>query len=424
MRNYVIASYLLSVVLLIIAVGARSVLTISDDTNSTFWPSSDSSHLQMEARSNYDDVSKNIPPQTISEISLNVESSLKVKTDGRPGSPSDPIIFPRNNIQSRNKGEIVSLSAATKDSYLDALDYSHTMKEDVKQDYVPRPVYRAEDTHNNNSNSSSGSSNNPHAPETESKISRISYSGNTYDVPAKSYIVPSIDLSYEEPHQVPYGTEFNYDSYGAYGLPNNKYKVTNVHSYGPPSYSSSSGHPYLAYGTSQQGLGSLQATYSTSHPLPDFFPFTFLPAIDFSWPISLKIDAFTLIKIVLKLIVFKIIVKFIAVICLLIFIPKLIHKKHAVDDISRKFMEQPNFPTEQLHLLESLVTRSIEHYKNMNRNDTNSNAPCKDAACRIKRSKLLMSNDTWSDYARLFKAYVAEEEAVQRQSGGNRRRRR
>jgi hypothetical protein len=92
------------------------------------------------------------------------------------------------------------------------------------------------------------------APETKSKVARISYGGGAYEVPVDTYIVPSIESAYQEPQQVAYGAEYNnYESYGAYGLPNNKYKVVNVHSYGPPSYSSPSGHPYLAYGTSQQG---------------------------------------------------------------------------------------------------------------------------------------------------------------------------
>lgn len=52
-----------------------------------------------------------------------------------------------------------------------------------------------------------------------------------------------------------------------------------------------------------------------------------LPSIDFSWPFALKLNAFTLAKILLKLVIFKMIVKFIAVICLLLFIPKLEIKK-------------------------------------------------------------------------------------------------
>lgn len=47
------------------------------------------------------------------------------------------------------------------------------------------------------------------------------------------------------------------------------------------------------------------------------------PRIDLSWPFALKLNAFTLAKILLKLVLFKMIVKFIAVICLLLFIPKL-----------------------------------------------------------------------------------------------------
>lgn len=52
-----------------------------------------------------------------------------------------------------------------------------------------------------------------------------------------------------------------------------------------------------------------------------------IPSVDFSWPFALKLNAFTLAKIILKLVIFKMIVKFIAVICLLLFIPKLEIKK-------------------------------------------------------------------------------------------------
>lgn len=48
-----------------------------------------------------------------------------------------------------------------------------------------------------------------------------------------------------------------------------------------------------------------------------------LPSIDFAWPLAIKFNAFTIAKILLKLVIFKLIVKFIAIICLLLFIPKL-----------------------------------------------------------------------------------------------------
>lgn len=56
-------------------------------------------------------------------------------------------------------------------------------------------------------------------------------------------------------------------------------------------------------------------------------PHIVLPSLDFSWPLALKLNAFTMAKILLKLVIFKMIVKFIAVICLLLFIPKLEFKK-------------------------------------------------------------------------------------------------
>lgn len=68
------------------------------------------------------------------------------------------------------------------------------------------------------------------------------------------------------------------------------------------------------------------AAYGVPHGMTESVHLGF-PSIDFSWPFALKLNAFTLAKILLKLVIFKMIVKFIAVICLLLFIPKLEIKK-------------------------------------------------------------------------------------------------
>lgn len=77
-----------------------------------------------------------------------------------------------------------------------------------------------------------------------------------------------------------------------------------------------------------------------------------MPSIDFSWPFALKLNAFTIAKILLKLVIFKMIVKFIAVICLLLFIPKLEMKKDDNDnddDDSRAFKCKLFFATLHKH---------------------------------------------------------------------------
>jgi len=63
--------------------------------------------------------------------------------------------------------------------------------------------------------------------------------------------------------------------------------------------------------------------YGAPYALPDVAHISLLPSIDLGLPLALKLNAFTIAKILLKLVIFKMIVKFIAVICLLLFIPKL-----------------------------------------------------------------------------------------------------
>ena len=78
--------------------------------------------------------------------------------------------------------------------------------------------------------------------------------------------------------------------------------------------------------TNISAYGVPHVAYGASHGITESVHLGF-PSIDFSWPFALKLNAFTLAKILLKLVIFKMIVKFIAVICLLLFIPKLEIKK-------------------------------------------------------------------------------------------------
>jgi len=63
--------------------------------------------------------------------------------------------------------------------------------------------------------------------------------------------------------------------------------------------------------------------YGAPYAFSDMSHISILPSIDLGLPFALKLNAFTIAKIILKLVIFKMIVKFIAVICLLLFIPKL-----------------------------------------------------------------------------------------------------
>lgn len=103
------------------------------------------------------------------------------------------------------------------------------------------------------------------------------------------------------------------------------------------------------------------AAYGVPHGMTESVHLGF-PSIDFSWPFALKLNAFTLAKILLKLVIFKMIVKFIAVICLLLFIPKLEIKKTIKkvnmqsnnddddDEDEGRSLRNGNVPSSDLHL--------------------------------------------------------------------------
>lgn len=112
-----------------------------------------------------------------------------------------------------------------------------------------------------------------------------------------------------------------------YGPPSHSYGLPPVHqSYGPPGYSHIQ-RPINVYNYGPapqkfpiiQGGQSVQGVPRDEHWLLDKFKF--------------KLDLFTIGKILIKLIIFKKIVKFIALICLLLFLPKLQSKHMNVVDM-------------------------------------------------------------------------------------------
>lgn len=68
------------------------------------------------------------------------------------------------------------------------------------------------------------------------------------------------------------------------------------------------------------------------YQFPNLIGLPSLSNIGLAWPLAIKLNAFTVAKIILKLVIFKMIVKFMAVMCLLLFIPKLKTKKEGKDD--------------------------------------------------------------------------------------------
>ncbi|XP_029052780.2 uncharacterized protein LOC114880675 isoform X1 [Osmia bicornis bicornis] len=292
----------------------------------------------------------------------------------------------------------------SKDSYLEALRHSRTStdpREGIvavdgtgsgslqrRKEYVQGPVYAPK-------RSEANSRIVQHSP-----VDRDSFSM----VPSDSYTLPSrtaVDFagvrnSYGPP-QTPrpaYGPAFN--EYYSSEYAGNAYlppQQGEGRAYGPPSssYGPPSGPSY--------GYGNGHATSETQLTLP---------SIDFSWPFALKLNAFTLAKILLKLVIFKMIVKFIAIICLLLFIPKLEIKKgnkgssnDDEEEEGRGIVDANSSIWERLNRLTVVVNEAVEQYRA-------SNEDCSSFGCRDGRGTT--SNDRiWPDYEQLLTSYILEE---------------
>ncbi|XP_076241056.1 uncharacterized protein LOC143183421 [Calliopsis andreniformis] len=311
-----------------------------------------------------------------------------------------------------------------KDSYLEAFKHSRTStdpREGViagdktsnsgptsfqrRKEYVPGPVYLPKEQ-----------------GDTSPRIVHSSYDRDSFSmVPSDSYSLPTkgsgdfggVQNSYGPPHspQSSYGPPHHHqDTYGppqpprvSYGPPSNGY----------PSYGDYSGGVYQS---PQQAYGPPASSYGVpyGHGTPSGMAEVahILPTIDFSWPFALKLNAFTLAKILLKLVIFKMIVKFIAVICLLLFIPKLeIKKKGNKDDMDdddegRRLFDADSWISERLNLLTLIVHNAVEKYQHLNEERSNSTEGCSTVSCRIGQA---FSHSSWEDYRQLLKSYVLEE---------------
>lgn len=115
-------------------------------------------------------------------------------------------------------------------------------------------------------------------------------------------------------------------SYGqplpSYGPPSPSYGPPSTASYGPPTFSY--GAPSYSYGPPTH-YGPPKPVFH-HHYGPPSHPIIISAPREENWLLNkfkFKIDLFTLGKILIKLIIFKKIIKFIALICLLLFLPKL-----------------------------------------------------------------------------------------------------
>ncbi|KAL6262926.1 hypothetical protein P5V15_005714 [Pogonomyrmex californicus] len=305
-------------------------------------------------------------------------------------------------------------TAWKKDSYLQALMHSHNsddpregiVQTDLKtkvnrREYVQGPIYKPETEYG------------PSDLAYTSKSPRITYGGPNVPSPTDSYsqsFRPSMD--YSDRYSVPqnsYGPSQNY------GPPNNSPSFyPQISSHGPPGNYLP---PQQGYGPSIHTSASTPV-YGAPYALPDVAHFSLLPSIDLGLPLALKLNAFTIAKIILKLVIFKMIVKFIAVICLLLFIPKLeiIKKKvsnNKDDDDEERNFSSPYASSETLNNLENVVRSSVEKYEVQNDARSNSTEKCTTLVCRI--TEAFTSHESWQEYLNLFKNYMEEERQLTKQ---------
>lgn len=171
-----------------------------------------------------------------------------------------------------------------------------------------------------------------------------------YDTPSMSYDYKTNypSPSYAEPPSTHDLTSFNVQSVpsAGYGLPSPNYGA-DVSSYYP--HSSFGSQP--TYNTPHSSYESSQ--YGSVHGAPSYYPSSTAMAAKYpeaqkshsEWFVTKLMKKFDLIlmsKILLKLIIFKKIIKFIGVICLLMFLP-LLKKKWDGDDEERRIKELDAF---------------------------------------------------------------------------------
>ncbi|KAL0119322.1 hypothetical protein PUN28_009712 [Cardiocondyla obscurior] len=251
--------------------------------------------------------------------------------------------------------------------------------------------------------------------------------GNEYDSPDSIYAPKSPRISYGRPNAPSlsdsYSQSFRPLDYNEhYGPPKNSYGPPQ-NSYGPPN-DGAPYYPQISFESpgsypSSHGYGpSIQPAvptpvYGAPYSLSDVAHISLLPSIDLGLPLALKLNAFTIAKIILKLVIFKMIVKFIAVICLLLFIPKLeIIKKKVSNKDDDEEEEERNFSSpyaslQTLNNLEDVVKSSVEKYKEQNSVRLNSTEKCTTLTCRFTQA--FTFHESWQGYLNLFKSYVEEE---------------
>ncbi|XP_068617452.1 LOW QUALITY PROTEIN: uncharacterized protein [Battus philenor] len=219
---------------------------------------------------------------------------------------------------------------------------------------------------------------------------------SSFSSPGSSYSAPTASNSYSPPSN--YGPPVKFESDITYSAPSNTYGPPSS-SYGPPS--SSYGPPSSSYGppTHTGGPYPPAPTYGppsysygppVHKPLPPIYgpplkpsygiPYT-APGLGFLDKLSLKLDILTIAKLMLKFLIFKKIVTMIAVVCMLLVIPKLISFKkddgasgNTNDDEDRQFGHKKVAEITSAH---KLLERAIAVYARQQ--------PDCSVTCRVRR---------------------------------------
>lgn len=211
------------------------------------------------------------------------------------------------------------------DTYLDAYSKSRIEAEKAKKGVI---IVTAKDGEKKISNRDDSYSSYDYSPSYSSSSSGFSSSSPSgFSGPPSNNYLPSSD-------HVKFESEITYNApTNSYGPPPQKYGPP-AQSYGPPTQTY--GPPAPAYGPPPQSYGPPAPVYGPPKPLPPVYgppippsygvPYT-APGLGFLDKLSLKLDILTIAKLLLKLLIFKKIVTMIAVVCMLLVIPKLISFK-------------------------------------------------------------------------------------------------
>ncbi|CAL7938343.1 unnamed protein product [Xylocopa violacea] len=351
-----------------------------------------------------DDVASKIINEITGPSHLGHEDKMEARSEEVPLSVIKPST---RSVEWKNIGPLTR----SKDSYLEALRHSRTST-DPREGIVAVDGVSGSGSFQRRKEQSQG-------PVYVGKRSEVSFDRDSFSmVPSDSYSLPTRSSEdFGGPGlRISYGPPQSQPPKGSYGPPLNDYS-----SYGE--YTASGG----AYSPSQQAYGSPAPVYGAPVPYGHGVPHGMsesvqlgLPSIDFSWPFALKLNAFTLAKILLKLVIFKMIVKFIAVICLLLFIPKLEIKKskkgnmqnddNDEDDEGRSLLDANSRIWDRLNVLTLMVNDAMNQYGITTEARSNSTiGDCSTYECRIRRA--FERDQSWLDYEQLLQSYILEANA-------------